>query len=379
MLTCDVNFAFKSKEGEEVCGDSIKIKRNEDRVVVTVSDGLGSGIKASILSTLTASLTTTMLFNDMPVDEVMKSILATLPKCKVRDISYANFCSVLFKAKENICYIAEYEFPVVLLFRKDDFIELKKERLFVEDREIKESYFTPQEGDLLFIMTDGVSQAGLGSKLYPLGLGIENIKREIFNLIRYKLSPKEIVNHLIDKAKRLDKGIKGDDALCCALHFRTFNRLNIMVGPPSDSNLDEYVVNRFINMPGRRVICGGTTAQIVGKVIGREVSLDLKTISEDSPPVGYMEGVDLVTEGIITLTQVFRYLDGQTNKVGYGASLIVDFIEKADEVCFIVGKAINPAYQNPLFSYDMSLKFKIVNDIAKILERKGKIVNIEAY
>ncbi|ACK41847.1 MULTISPECIES: SpoIIE family protein phosphatase [Dictyoglomus] len=379
MLTCDVNFAFKSKEGEEVCGDSIKIKRSEDKVVVTVSDGLGSGIKASILSTLTASMTTTMLFNDMPMDEVMKSVLATLPKCKVRDISYANFCSVLFKAKENTCYIAEYEFPVVLLFRKNEFIDFEKKRLLVEDREIKESYFVPQDGDLLFVMTDGVSQAGLGTRLYPLGLGIENIKREIFNLTRYKVPPKEIVNYLIEKAKRLDKGIKGDDALLCVLYFRSFNRLNIMVGPPSDPNLDEYVAYKFLNMPGRKVICGGTTAQIVGRIMGSEVSLDLKTVSEDSPPVGYMEGVDLVTEGIITLTQVFRYLDGQIEKVGYGASLIIDLIEKSDEICFIVGKAINPAYQNPLFSYDMSLKFKIVKDIMDILKNKGKIVKIEAY
>jgi len=379
MLTCDVNFAFKSKEGEEVCGDSIKIKRNEDRVVVTVSDGLGSGIKASILSTLTASLTTTMLFNDMPVDEVMRSIFSTLPKCKVRDISYANFCSVLFNSIENTCYIAEYEFPVVLLFRNGEFLELEKKKTIIEGREVKESCFVPLEGDFLFVMTDGVSQAGLGTKLFPLGLGVENIKKEISNLLRYRLTSKEIVEHLIEKAKKLDRGIKGDDALCCVLHFRVFNRLNVMVGPPSDSNLDELVVNKFINLQGKKVICGGTTAQIVGKVLKRDVKLDLRTISEDSPPIGYMDGVDLVTEGIITLTQVFRYLDGQISQLGYGARILVDLLEKADEIFFIVGKAINSAYQNPLFSYDMSLKFRIIQDIAKILEKKGKIVRIESY
>lgn len=379
MLTCDVSFAFKNKEGEEVCGDSIKIKRSEDKVVVTVSDGLGSGIKASILSTLTASLTTTMLFNDMPLEEVMRSILSTLPKCKVRDISYANFCSVLFNSIENTCYIAEYEFPVVLLFRNGEFIELEKRKTIIEGREVKESFFVPSEGDFLFVMTDGVSQAGLGTKLFPLGLGVENIKKEIINLLRYKLSPREIVEHLIEKAKKLDKGIKGDDALCCTLHFRVFNRLNVMVGPPSDPNLDEIVVNKFINLPGKKVICGGTTAQIVGKILRKEVNLDLKTISDDSPPIGYMDGVDLVTEGIITLTQVFRYLDGQVNQLGYGARVLVELMEKADEIYFIVGKAINSAYQNPLFSYDMSLKFRIIQDIAEILENKGKIVKVESY
>lgn len=379
MLTCDVAYAFKNKEGEEICGDSIKIKRSENKVVVTVSDGLGSGVKASIFSTLTASLTTTMLFNGMPLDEVMRSILSTLPKCKVRDISYANFCSVLFNSVENTCYIAEYEFPVVLVLRDGEFIELNKIKNQIEGREIKESFFVPKEGDLLFLMTDGVSQAGLGTRLYPLGFGIENIKKEIINLIRYKLPLREIVQYLIEKAKKLDKGIKGDDALCCALRFRVFNRVNIIVGPPSKENLDEFVVNRFINLEGKKVICGGTTAQIVSRILGRELFLDLKTISEDSPPVGYMEGIDLITEGIITLTQVFRYLDGQINKVGYGARILIDLMDSADEVFFIVGKSINPAYQNPLFSYDMSLKFRIIRDIAEILRKKGKIVNIEAY
>ncbi|MEN2983960.1 MAG: SpoIIE family protein phosphatase [Dictyoglomaceae bacterium] len=379
MLTCEVVFAFKNKEGEKVCGDSIKIKRNEEKVVVTVSDGLGSGIKASILSTLTASLATTMLFNDMPLEEVMKSILSTLPKCKIRDISYANFCSILFKSLDKTCYIAEYEFPLVLLFRKKEFVELEKKKNIIEGKEIKESFFVPLEDDFLFVMTDGVPQAGLGTKLFPLGLGVENIKREITNLIRYKLTPKEIVEHLIEKAKKLDKGVKGDDALCCVLHFRTFNKVNVMVGPPSDPFLDEFVVKRFISMPGRKVICGGTTAQIVEKILGKKVELDLKTISDNSPPIGYMEDIDLVTEGIITLTQVFRYLNGQTENLGYGASIIVDFIEKADEICFIVGKAINPTYQNPLFSYDMSLKFRVIQDIAEILKKKGKIVKIESY
>uniref|UniRef100_A0A7C3WX69 Serine/threonine-protein phosphatase n=1 Tax=Dictyoglomus turgidum TaxID=513050 RepID=A0A7C3WX69_9BACT len=379
MLTCDISYAFKNKEGEEVCGDTIKIKKGEDRVAVTVSDGLGSGIKASILSTLTASMATTMLFNNMGLEDVMRSILATLPKCKVRGISYANFCSVLYRADTNQLYIAEYEFPVVLFVRNGIFFELSRKKVLIEGREIFESILHPQEGDVLFIMTDGVSQAGLGTKLYPLGFGIENIKREILNLMHYKLSPKEIVDHLIDKAKRLDKGIKGDDALVSALHFRVFNKVNIMVGPPSNPNRDKEVVERFLSLQGKKIICGGTTAQVVSKITGKEVKLDLKTISENSPPIGYMEGVDLVTEGIITLTQVFRYLSGQIRDVGYGASLIIDLLEKGDSVHFLVGGAINPAYQNPLFSYDLSLKVRVVQDIAGILQSKGKIVSIEYY
>jgi hypothetical protein len=378
ILTCDIFYSLKNKAGEEICGDTIRIKRSENRVAVTVSDGLGSGIKASILSTLTASLATTMLFNNVDLEDVVKSIIATLPKCKVRDLSYANFCSVLFNADNSTLYLAEYDFPVVLLFRKSAPLDLPRKKVVIEGREMFETELQVEDGDVLFIMTDGVSQAGLGSNLYPLGFGIDNIRKEISNLMRSKLPPNSIVEYLIKKAQKMDEGTKGDDALCAALSFRPFNRVNIMVGPPSDPSLDEEVVKLFINLPGKKIVCGGTTSQVVSRVVGKEVILS-KSLRKNSPPIGYMEGVDLVTEGIVTLAQVFRSLSGQIENIGRGADLLLKILDKADSVHFIVGKAINPVYQNPLFSYDLSLKVRVVEDIARLLREKGKMVDIEYY
>ncbi len=377
MLTCQIDFAKKNKQDEEICGDSICIKRNQKKVAVSVSDGLGSGVKASILSTLTTSMATTMLFNGVPINEVFSSILATLPVCKVRGISYANLCSVVFDADEELCSIVEYEFPVTLYFKDKKLVRLEKQTTIVEAREISICHIKPSEGDLIFIMTDGVSQAGMGTENFPLGFGVDNIIREITVLLEKNIKPKNIIEHLIKLSQHLDRGTRGDDALAAVVQFKTLQVVNLFVGPPQDRTKDEQMVRKFIQQSGKKIVCGGTTAQIFERVLKKKVELDLRSFSEDLPPVGKMDGIDLVTEGIVTLTHVFRYLNDQQHQLAYGAAVLVDMLLEADQVNFFVGRAINPAHQNPLFSHDISLKFRLIHDIAQILKQKGKIVNLE--
>ncbi|WP_448521321.1 SpoIIE family protein phosphatase [Pseudothermotoga sp.] len=377
MLTCQIEHAKKSKPGEEICGDSICVKKSSSRVVACVSDGLGSGVKASILSTLTTKMAATMLFHDVPFDEVFTSILKTLPTCRVRGISYANLCCVVYDATINECTVVEYEFPVVLYLRNGELVNLKKEERNIEGRSISLSKITPQENDLLFVMTDGVSQAGMGTPYFPLGFGLKNILKEIQSLLKHRLPPGDIVRHLVKLAEHLDKDTRGDDALAMVAQFRPLHVLNIFVGPPEDKSKDEAMVKRFLSLPGKKVICGGTTAQIFERVLNKKVQIELDTISFDSPPLGKLEGFELVTEGIVTLTQVFRYLENQQNEVGLAAQRLLNLMFEADEINFVVGRAINPAHQNPLFSHDVSLKFRLVHDVARILRERGKIVNIE--
>ncbi|MCS7175309.1 SpoIIE family protein phosphatase [Pseudothermotoga sp.] len=377
MLTCQIEYAKKSKPGEEICGDSICVKRSSSKVVACVSDGLGSGVKASILSTLTTKMAATMLFRNIPFDEVFSSILKTLPVCRVRGISYANLCCVVYDAVINECTVVEYEFPVVLCLRNGQFVELEKEEKTIEGRKVSFSKFQPVEEDLLFVMTDGVSQAGMGTPHFPLGFGLKNILKEIESLLKYKLPPSDIVNHLVKLAEHLDRETRGDDALAMVAQFRPLYVLNIFVGPPEDRSKDEILVKRFMSMPGKKVICGGTTAQIFERILGKKVQIDLDTISPYSPPIGKLEGFELVTEGIVTLTQVFRYLEGQQKELGLAAQTLLKLMLEADEINFTVGRAINPAHQNPLFSHDVSLKFRLVHDVARILKDLGKIVNID--
>ncbi|MDI3473360.1 MAG: hypothetical protein PWQ20_1724 [Thermotogaceae bacterium] len=379
MLACEVSYFSKNKTGEEICGDTLKMKRGKDRVVVSISDGLGSGVKASILSTLTASIATTMVYNNLPIEEVFKSILETLPVCKVRGISYATLCTMLFDSKTSECSIIEYEFPVVLYFKNAENIELKKTEKNIEGKKVFISKFKVEKGDSLFIMTDGISQAGMGTELFPFGFGIENVRKEIRNLLLNKVNHAQIAKHLVNLSKKLDERSKGDDALVAAIRFREYQVVNLFVGPPENRERDKEAVESFMKLPGKKIVCGGTTGQIFEKILKKNVKIDLFTLKEESPPVGYMEGIDLVTEGIVTLTHVFRYLDGQQKEIGYGAKKIVEFLETADEVNFFVGRAINPAHQNPLFSHDISLKFRLIKDISDILKKQGKIVDLKYF
>ncbi|MGC8954581.1 MAG: SpoIIE family protein phosphatase [Fervidobacterium sp.] len=379
MMTCEVHFAQKNKEGEEVCGDTVKIKRSEEKTVVSVSDGLGSGIKASILSTLTASMATTMVFSKVPIEEVFSSIVSTLPTCKVRGISYSTLATVSVDHRTGVCEIYEYDFPVILIYRNSELVNIEKTSVEIKGRKIYCSKFVSQPGDLIFLMTDGITQAGMGTKRFPFGFGIENVKFELSNLIKHKVSLESITQHLVRLARALDSGTKGDDATVCVINVRERKNLTIMVGPPEKKENDTVVVQKLLSADGKKIICGGTTSQIVERIIGRKVEIDFSSISEISPPTGYMEGIDLVTEGIITLSQVFRYYESQSNKLGIGAQKIIDMLEEADLVKFLVGRAINPAHQNPLFSHDISLKFRLIHDIAQILQKKGKIVCIEYF
>ncbi|MFN4223591.1 MAG: PP2C family protein-serine/threonine phosphatase [Fervidobacterium nodosum] len=379
MLTCEIHYAQKNKAGEEVCGDTIKIKRDEKKTVVSVSDGLGSGIKASILSTLTASMATTMVFKNVHISEVFKSIISTLPTCKVRGISYATLATCHVDHETGECDIYEYDFPVVLVYRGNEMVEFTKKHIEIENRKVYCSQFSVQPGDFIFLMTDGITQAGMGTKRFPFGFGLENVKFELTNLIKHKVDPQSIALHLVRLAEALDTGTKGDDATVCVIKIRERRNLTIMIGPPERKELDEIVVKRLIESEGKKVICGGTTSQIVEKVLGRKVEIDFSSISEISPPIGYMEGIDLVTEGIITLSQVFRYYESQETQLGVGAQKLIDMFEESDVITFLVGRAINPAHQNPLFSHDISLKFRLIHDLAQILEKKGKIVNIEYF
>lgn len=379
MITCEVNYASKNKKGEWVCGDSIKIKRSEEKCVVSISDGLGSGVKANILSTLTSTMATTMVFNNVPIEEVFKSIISTLPTCKVRKISYSTLATCLIDYKRKKFTIFEYEFPLIFYFKGDKLIKLPRIEKTVSNKKLYICEINLNVGDSIFLMTDGISQAGMGSDKYPFGFGIENIEFELKNLVKNKISHKNIVNHMIKLSEKLDKHSKGDDALIAALNIREKRILNIMVGPPEDKNKDKFVVEKFINSPGKKIICGGTTGQIVERITGKKIDIDVRSISKISPPIGYMEGIDLVTEGIITLTQVFRYYENQIDELGVGAKKLIELLESADVINFLVGRSINPAHQNPLFTHDISLKFRLIHDISKILEKKGKIINLEYF
>ncbi len=382
----EVEYCQKNKAGNIVCGDSFvshKFKE-EGRVISVLSDGLGSGIKASVLSTITASMLLNFSMMNEDIMDSAASVLKTLPKDVVRKISYSTFCLCDIDCFGNV-RIAEYESPSFYLYRNSGFVGISKKKIPVERDDLENTHlwiseFTMQKEDRIIFFSDGVSQSGMGNRNMPFGWeeGISDfIASQIKN--RGDISAKELSQRIVLKAEQNDSMMLKDDTSCCVIYMRRPRNLLICTGPPYDENNDNHLSNIVSEFPGKKVICGGTTAQIIGRETGRTIKTDMNSAGRDLPPVSSMEGIDLITEGILTLSKIERLLSGdETDSRKDGpAGRLLKLLEDSDKITFIVGTRINIAHQDPTLPVELEIRRNIVKKIKQLLETKWlKDVNI---
>jgi hypothetical protein len=157
----------------------------------------------------------------------------------------------------------------------------------------------------------------------------------------------------------------------------------LLTGPPVNEDVDEETVKRFKERPGFLAVCGGTTAKIVARYLGgKSLDVDLATMKPDVPPIAKLEGIDLTTEGILTLTRANDLLHTGANKdtvkfATDGASALIRLCLDVDHIHFMVGLSVNPAHQNPDLPKQLGMKLAVVREIADELRRRGKEVSIE--
>ncbi len=371
-----------NKAGEELCGDSIEITQTKDSTIVILSDGLGSGVKANILSSLTTRIASTMLRNGCKIDEVIETLASTLPVCKVRHLAYSTF-TILQIFKDGRVYLAEYDNPEAFAggprgARKISFQERK-----IGERSIKETYFTVAGGDWVCLVSDGVLHAGIGG-IWNLGWGWDRVGGYIQQAASKDPTAEELALEIAGLCNKLYGGKPGDDASIVVVKVRELRAVTVLVGPPCNREDDAKVVAKLSRSAGNKVVCGGTTGNMVSRVLGKPISVDLESSDDEVPPVGVIEGIDLITEGMLTLIRVLNNLkEGATlSKIFFktdGASRLTVFLMQADKVHFIVGQAINPAHQSPGVPPLLALKPQIINDIVKHLRRMGKKVTVEYH
>ena len=119
-LCADIGYKSINHVGEQLCGDHVDIvEPDENSTVIVLSDGLGSGVKASILSTLTSKIISTMLAEGLPLEECVSTIAATLPVCSVRGVAYSTFTIIHIKNNET-AEIIQYDNPQVVVIRDDN-------------------------------------------------------------------------------------------------------------------------------------------------------------------------------------------------------------------------------------------------------------------
>jgi len=377
-LFAEVGYASLIKKGEELCGDKVDVVVGEDSTIVVLADGLGSGVKANILATLTSKIAGEMLKNGALIEDVVQTVAETLPVCKVRGLAYSTF-TILQAYHDGTVYLVEYDNPPTFHFKNGRLVPIEHSERMVNGRLIKESRFQIDRQDAFLFVSDGVIHAGVGGVL-NLGWQWDNVAEAMERYMQRDPTAEAAANYLTETCEHLYCMEPGDDTTAVCVKFRRPSPLSLLIGPPEDSTQDERVVRKWFAAPGRKVICGGTSANIVSRVLGRPLQVELPDHPDaEVPPTAHMEGIDLVTEGVLTLRRALLSLKEYAEagamprdiRGSDGAARLLRMIKGATEIHFYVGTAINPAHQNPHFPADLNIKLRIIDEIVEALRKLG--------
>jgi len=371
----------KNHGDARVCGDVFYTRkiREEGRIIAVLSDGMGHGIKANILATLTSTLALNLTQEHKAVESIAETIMSTLPIDSVKAMNYSTFTIADIDVDGEV-KILEYENPKTLFFRGARLFEPKWNGVVLEGvkhagKEVLTTSFRPVKEDRIVFCSDGVVQSGLGSDKYPMGFGQENLELLLIDAIseEHDISADKLASKVLDRANLNDGFHPRDDISCAVIYYREPRKLMICSGPPVDPANDSMFASLLQQFDGRKIISGATTGDMIAREWGKEI-IDENVINDPSlPPVSHMEGVELVTEGILTLSKVSELLKKYNSayETGNGpADQIVRAVLECDEIHFLVGTNINVAHQDPTLPMELELRRTVVHRICRTLDEK---------
>lgn len=387
-LCADIGYKSINHYGEQLCGDHVDVvEQGDNSTVIVLADGLGSGVKANILSTLTSKIISTMMAEGLSLEDCVSTIAATLPICSVRGVAYSTF-TIIHLVDNSEAELIQYDNPQVILIRNGQNYEYPKTEMNIGGKKIYKSVIKLCEDDIFVAMSDGCPHAGLGLS-YNFGWKREEIISFIESIACVGYTAKTLSTILIDECNKLYGEKPGDDATTCIIKIRKREPMNILFGPPSNRNDADRMMSLFFSKEGKHIICGGTTSSIAAKYLGKTVRTSLHFEMSDVPPIAEIDGVDLVTEGVITVNKVLTYAkDYLKDNSSYeqwsfkrdGASLISRLLfEEATDINFYVGRAINPAHQNPDLPINFSIKMNLVEELSECLRKMGKRIKVSYF
>ena len=374
-LCAEIGYKSINHDGEQLCGDHIDIvEQSGDSTVIVLADGMGSGVKASILSTLTSKIISTMMAADLPLEECVSTIAATLPVCSVRGVAYSTFTIMHIINSRTIELLIQYDNPHIIYIRDGDLYDYAKTEVNIGGKKIYKSVIRLKEDDIIIAMSDGCPHAGIGIA-YNFGWKWEDIAEYMLSMSGGGFTAKSLSTMLIDEVNSLYGGKPGDDATACVIKIRKRVPMNILFGPPSDRDDCDRMMSLFFSKEGKHIICGGTTSSIAAKWLRKPLRPKLSFERSDVPPIAELEGVDLVTDYV--KNNDFYEEWGYGND---GASLISRLLfEEATDINFYVGKAVNPAHQNPDLPINFNIKMNLVQELSKALKLMGKRIKVSYF
>lgn len=377
----EVNSQQRNHDGERICGDVFLYRyiKEEDRVIAVLSDGMGHGVKANILATLTATMALNFTREHKEVDRIAEIIMNTLPVCSERKISYSTFTIIDIESSGR-ANILEYDNPSTIILKGSEIIDPSWKKVTLEKgknsgKVLRSCSFMPAKEDRIIFCSDGVSQSGMGSEAFPFGWGRDEIASYASSLVHGEASISAVMlsGKIVTMAHKNDFYKAKDDISCATIYFRDPRKLLICTGPPYEKEKDKELAGKVKEYKGKVILSGGTTADIVARELNKAIIDELIFEDPELPPESFIDGIDLVTEGILTLQKVNEILKSYNNSVKLGkgpADKIVKLIMESDEIHFIIGTRINVAHQDPNLPVDLEIRRTVVKRIARLLEEK---------
>lgn len=377
----EVNSQQRNHDGERICGDVFLYRyiKEEDRVIAVLSDGMGSGVKANILATLTATMAINFTREHKEVDRIAEIIMNTLPVCSERKISYSTFTIIDIETTGRT-NILEYDNPSTIVLRGNQIFDPAWKKVTLDKGKntgkiLNTCSFIPEKEDRIIFCSDGVAQSGMGSEAFPFGWGRDEVAAYATSLVSSEAAISAIMlsGKIVTMAHKNDSYKAKDDISCATIYFREPRKLLICTGPPYEKDKDGVLAAKINEYTGKVILCGGTTADIVARELNKTIIDELVFEDPELPPESFIEGIDLVTEGILTLQKVNEILKTYNNSIKLGkgpADKIVKLVMESDEIHFIIGTRINIAHQDPNLPVDLEIRRTVVKRIVRLLEEK---------
>ncbi|HIV52736.1 MAG TPA: serine/threonine-protein phosphatase [Candidatus Mediterraneibacter norwichensis] len=389
-VSIDVAWRSLNKYQEELCGDKVEILKTGDSDIVILADGMGSGVKANILATLTSKILGTMLREGAAIESCVETIARTLPVCKVRKVAYATF-SILQIFHSGQAYLAEFDNPSCVFIRDGKILDYPYKVREIEGKKIHEYRFQVKKNDCFVLMSDGVIYAGAGSILNMQGWTWEAMAEYTLKCTKKTLSASRLAVLLSQACDELYEERPGDDTTIAVARVIERRIVNIFTGPPKDKADDDRLMHEFMRSEGKKVVSGGTSSNIAARFLGKEIITRADSADPDVPPAAEIEGIDLVTEGVLTLGKCLKllkkYANGEFDEEFFdeldadnGASRLAKLlIEECTELNLFVGTSVNKAHKNSELSFDLSMRMNLVEQLIRIMKQMGKHVSAKYY
>jgi hypothetical protein len=375
----EVKYSQKNHHEARICGDVFFSRHvmEEGRVIVVLSDGMGHGVKANVLASLTATMALNFTAEHKENKRIAEIIMNTLPVCSIRKISYATFTIVDIE-KTGETRILEFDNPGAIILRDGALYEPDWEEMELTSgqhagKKLRSCVIHPVLGDRLIFCSDGVTQSGMGSDAYPFGWGEEGLKGFVLKTLKNEpdIDADKLAIRVVNAATKHDNYMPHDDISCVSIYFREPRKLLYCTGPPYEEEKDKALGDAVREFKGRKIVSGATTGDIIARELGVEIRDGFEFTDDDLPPVSYMEGIDLYTEGILTLGKVASLLPGYLGKVQKGkgpADQVIRMLLDSDEITFIIGTRVNVAHQDPNLPVELEIRRTVVKRIASVLE-----------